>query len=455
MGWPLLKGGIIVEEREFLRLIEEKKYFQIKRELSEMNEVDVAELLDPLDTHTTLIIFRMLPKDMAVDVFSNFSKDQQLNIINLITDVELQQILDELFFDDMIDLIEEMPANIVNKILVASKEEERNQINEFLKYPEDSGGSIMTIEYVNLEKNMTVAQALDHIKDVGLTRETVYTCYVIDKERFLEGFVSLRTLVTSELDVIIGDIMEDVISVHTHDDQETIADTFRRYGFVAIPVVDNEGRLTGIITVDDIMDVIEQETTEDFQLMAAMSPSEEEYLGTRAWVLAKHRLPWLFVLMITATVTARIMGQYEDILATVVVLSTFIPMLMDTGGNSGNQSSTLIIRGLATGEIQTSDWLKVMLKEFQISILVGLGLSTVNFLRLVLIEKVALDISLTVSLTLVVTVVSAKIVGGLLPLIAKKLKMDPAIMAGPLITTIVDALSLFVYFRMATAILGI
>ena len=445
-----------MDELEFLELIEKKKYFEIKEKLSEMNEVDVAELLDPLDTHTTLLIFRMLPKDLAVDVFANFSKDQRLRFINLITDKELQDIIDELFFDDMIDLIEEMPANIVNKILMASKADERKLINQFLKYPQDSGGTIMTIEYVDLKKSMTVREALAHIKKIGITKETVYTCYVTNRNRVLEGFVSLRTLVVSDLDDRIEDIMErEVIYVHTNEDQETIATMFRRYGFLAIPVVDHEDRLTGIITVDDIMEVMEQEATEDFQIMAGMSPTEDEYLNTKVWNLARHRLPWLFILMITATVTARIMGRFEDVLASVIILNTFIPMLMDTGGNSGSQSSTLIIRGLATGEIETSDWLKVMWKELRVSLIVGVVLSLANFLRLVYIENADFLIALTVSLTLIVTVTSAKVVGGSLPLIAKKLKLDPAIMAGPLITTVVDALSLFVYFSIASLLLGI
>lgn len=445
-----------MNEERFLELIEEKKYIAIKKQLSDMNEVDVAELLDPLDTHTTLLIFRMLPKDLAVDVFSNFSKEQQINIINLITDEELQDIIDELFFDDMIDLMEEVPANIVNKILMETKEDERKLINQFLKYPADSAGSIMTIEYVDLRKKMTVKEALRHIKETGVTRETVYTCYVTDKKRTLEGFVSLRTLVTSEEDEVIEDIMEhEVIRVNTHDDQETVASVFVRYGFVALPVVDHENRLTGIITVDDIMDVIEQEATEDFQIMAAMLPSEDAYLNTKISTLARHRLPWLLILMITATVTGRIMGRFEDVLASVIILNTFIPMLMDTGGNSGSQSSTLIIRGLATGEIKTSDWWRVLLKEFRISIIVGIGLAFVNFLRLLLFEHIDIKISIAVSLTLVITVVSSKVVGGTLPLIAKKLNLDPAIMAGPLITTIVDALSLIVYFSIATLMLGL
>ncbi len=445
-----------MDERKILELIEEKKYLEIKKALSEMNEVDVAEILDPLDVHMTLLIFRMLPKDLAVEVFAHFSKEQQLSIINDITDRELKYIMDELFFDDMIDLIEEMPANIVNKILKNTKEEERKLINQFLRYPQDSAGSLMTIEYVNLRKSMTVKEALAHIKETGLNKETVYTCYVTDKKRTLEGFVSLRELVTADDDTIIEDMMEDeVIGVKTHDDQEVVASIFKKYGFLALPVVDNENRLIGIITVDDIMDVMEQEATEDFQIMAAMSPSEEAYLDTNVLTLAKHRLPWLLILMISATFTGRIMGKFEDVLASVVILSTFIPMLMDTGGNSGSQSSTLIIRGLATGEITTHDWYKVLWKEIRISLIVGVILSGINFLRLLIIEKVDMKISIAVSITLIIAVMLAKMVGGTLPLLAKKLKLDPAIMAGPLITTIVDALTLTVYFSIASALLGI
>ncbi|HEY8363562.1 MAG TPA: magnesium transporter [Tissierellaceae bacterium] len=445
-----------MDERRLLELIEQKKYIEIKKELSEMNAVDVAELLDPLDIPTTLLLFRMLPKDLAVEVFSYFSTDQQKEIINLITDKELEYIINELFFDDMIDLIEEMPANIVKKILKSSKEEERQLINQFLKYPPNSAGSIMTIEYVDLKKEMTVKEALRHIKKTGLSKETVYTCYVTDKKRVLEGIVSLRTLVVSDEDEILENIMEkDVIKVNTHDDQESVAAVFKKYGFLALPVVDNENRLIGIITVDDIMDVMEQEATEDFQLMAAMSPSEEAYLDTDVITLAKQRLPWLLILMISGTFTGRIMLKFEHVLSSVVILSTFIPMIMDTGGNSGNQSSTLIIRGLAVGEITTKDWLKVLWKEIRISSLVGIVLSVVNLFRLILIEKVQLIIALTVSMTLLTTVITAKIVGGILPLLAKKVKLDPAIMAGPLLTTIVDAISLTLYFLIARQLLGI
>ena len=445
-----------MDERRLEYLIQEKKYVTLKKELEGMNEADVAELLEPLDIHTSLLIFRMLPKDLAVDVFAHFSVEQQRNFISVVTDKELKDIIDELFFDDMIDIIEEMPANIVKKILLNAKEEERSLVNQFLRYPPDSAGSIMTIEYVDLKKAMTVKGALNHIKETGLDKETVYTCYVTDKNRKLEGIVSLRKLVISDEDDTIEDIMDrDVIYVHTNYDQETVAGMFKKYGFLALPVVDKEDRLTGIITIDDIVDVIDQETTEDFQKMAAMSPSEERYLDASIFNLAKQRVVWLLVLMISATFTGGIIRKYEGVLETVVVLTAFIPMLMDTGGNSGSQSSTLIIRGLALGEIDLKDAGKVMWKEFRISILVGLALAIVNFFRIYLLDNVGIFVSLTVSITLLATVIISKVVGGILPMIAKKMNIDPAIMAGPLITTIVDALSLIVYFGIASRILHI
>lgn len=443
-------------EERLQELMDQKAYKEIKKELSNLNEIDVADLLNPLDAGHTLLLFRMLPKDLAVGVFSNFTRDQQLAIIESATDSEVEDIIEELFFDDMIDIIEEVPANVVNKILLYAKEEERKLVNDFLNYPEDSAGRLMTIEYVSLRKGMTVEDALEHIKEVGLDREVIYTCYVLNSKRILEGFVSLRKIVTSSYDTLIDDIMEhEIISVNTHDDQEIVASVFNRYGFVALPVVDDENRMTGIITVDDIMKVMELETTEDFQIMGGTSPSEDEYLDTSVLRLVRNRLPWLLILMISATFTGRIMGKYEDVLLSVAVLSTFIPMLMDTGGNSGSQSSTLVIRGLATGDISTDDGLRVAWKEIRISVIIGVILALVNYARLRIVEGVAPLIGVTVTSTLFVTVVAAKLVGGILPIIAKKMKLDPAIMAGPLITTIVDAMSLFFYFQMAKLLLGI
>ena len=442
-----------MDERRLQELLQEKKYVTLKNELEELNPVDIAELLGYLDVYTRLLIFRMLAKDLAVEVFAHFTPEEQRDIIGLVTDKELKLIVEELFFDDMVDLIEEMPANIVKKILRHANKEERDLINQFLKYPPDSAGSIMTIEYVDLKKESTVRDALNHIKRAGLDKETVYTCYVTDNNRKLEGIVSLRKLVISDEDETIEDIMdEDVIYVHTHD-QETVAGIFKRYGFLALPVVDKEDRLTGIITVDDIMDVIDQEATEDFQKMAAMAPSEEKYLDTSIFDLAKHRVGWLLILMISATFTGNIIRKFEDVLSSVVILTSFIPMLMDTGGNSGNQSSTLVIRGLALGEIELKDVLKVMWKEFRISVMVGLSLSVINFFRIYLLDKVGWAVALTVSSTLFITVMIAKVLGATLPMIAKKLKIDPAIMAGPLITTIVDAISLMVYFSIASWII--
>jgi len=441
---------------EILQLIEDKEYFKVKKILEDLNEVDIAEILDELDQHNTLLIFRMLPKDLAVEVFAYFEPESQREIIEAITDKEVKNIVEELFFDDMIDLIEEMPANVVKKVLKHSSEDERKLINQFLMYPQESAGSIMTIEYVDLKKQMTVGEALKRIKETGISKETVYTCYVTDRNRKLEGVISLRLLVISDKDAVIGDLMEeDIIYVNTHDDQESVAAKFRKYGFLAVPVVDKEKRLTGIITVDDIMEVMEQEATEDFQRMAAMAPSEDAYLDTKVMVLAKQRILWLLILMVSATISGNIISRYEDILSAVVILTSFVPMLMDTGGNSGSQSSTLVIRGLATGEIQMKDSLKVLWKEFRISLMVGGALAAVNFLRLLLIVRTDYLIGILVSLTLMFTVVIAKLLGGMLPIAAKKLKLDPAIMAGPLITTIADALSLIVYFSMASVLLGL
>lgn len=443
-----------MRDERILELIEQKKYIDLKKELSEMNEVDISEIIEELDHATSLLVFRILPKDIAVEVFAHFSAEKQAEIINSVSDKELKFILDELFFDDMIDLIEEMPANIVNKILSNSSHEERVLINQFLKYPAHSAGSLMTIEYVELKKRMTVKEALDHIKETGLSKETIYTCYVTDNNKKLKGIVSLRNLVVADTDRLIEDIFhENIIYVETHDDQETVANTFRKYGFMALPVVDKEHRLTGIITFDDIMTVMEDEATEDLQRMAAMVPSEASYLNSGVFELAKMRLPWLLILMLGASITGSIITKFENLLSTYVVLTIFIPMLMNTGGNSGNQSSTLIIRGLATEDVSLNDAGKVLWKEFRISLVVGIILATVNFAKNMVIDRVGLTVSLTVSVTVALIVILAKMVGGILPLLAKKLKLDPAIMAGPLITTLVDGLALMVYFGIASVLL--
>lgn len=444
----------ILNKEMLFELIEKKQFQQLKELLSEMNEVNVAELLNELPSKSMLLVFRLLPKDLAAEVFAYFPKKTQNDLIDSITDKEVEELIDELFLDDIVDLVDEMPANFVNRILKYTDKEERSLINHFLKYPEDSAGSLMTIEFVHLKKEYTVKQSLDHIRETGLEKETVYTCYVTDSERRLEGIVSLRKLVVSDPNVIINDIMEtDIIYANTHDDREDVSLLFQKYGFIAIPIVDNEERLTGIITVDDMLEVIEQEATEDFQIMAAMSPDETPYLETGVWRLAMNRLPWLLILMISATFTGSIMMKYENMLQSVAVLSAFIPMLMDTGGNTGSQASTLVIRGLAIGEIEPKDFLKISFKEMRVALIVGAALASVNFLRLVFFSKVGVDVALTVCLTLIVCVTIAKFVGGNLPLLAKRLGFDPAIMASPFITTIVDAITLMVYFNIAHRIL--
>ncbi|MBD5638200.1 magnesium transporter [Clostridium botulinum] len=442
---------------KILELINGKKYSEAREELLKLNSVDIATLLEEVDNKKNmLVLFRLLPKDIEIDVFSYMSNDMQQYIIQSITHEEMTTIIDQLYFDDVIDLLEEMPANIVKKILLNTDDKKRKLINQFLKYEEDSAGSIMTIEFVDLKKEMTVEQAIERIRKTGVDKQTINTCYVIDKNRKLEGITSIRRLILSNKDVLIKDIMkENYVSINTFDDQEYVASQFKKYDLVSMPVVDKEHRLVGIITIDDIVDIIDQENTEDFHKMAAMEPSEEEYLKTGVFELAKHRIIWLLVLMISATFTGNIIRKSEDVLQSVVILASFIPMLMDTGGNSGSQSSTLVIRGLALGEIKLKDIFKVMWKEFRVSVVVGIVLSIVNFLRVYFIEKVSFMVSITVCISLFFTVVLAKVVGGILPIVAKKLKLDPAIMASPLITTIVDAVALLIYFGIAKMLLGI
>ena len=436
--------------------LEKNLLLEVKNKLILLNPIDIASILETLSKENTLKAFRILSKDLASEVFSYLSSEKQQEIIESSSDEELKRIIDDMFLDDTVDLIEEMPAGVVAKILKNTSVENRKLINQFLKYPEDSAGSIMTVEYVSLKNDMNVKESLERIISKLIKNETINDCFVIDKERKLVGTLPIRELIINQEEILIKNIMTDNFEkVQADTDREFVADLFRRYDLSTMAVVDTENRLVGIITIDDIVDVIDQENTEDFQKMAAMEPSDKEYLKESVFALAKHRILWLLILMISATATGTIIRRYEDTLQSVVVLAAFIPMLMDTGGNAGSQSSTLIIRGLALGEIKTKDVWKILWKEFRVSIIVGITLAIVNFLRILYFDKIGFTMTLVVCLSLFATVVIAKVVGGILPIAAKKLKLDPAIMASPLITTIVDACALVIYFTMATALLHI
>lgn len=436
------------------QLISEKRYSILKSELKKVLPADIADFLDGMDEKQVLLVFRLLPKEIAAEVFAYLSVERRAILSELVNENELSDIISELFFDDMIDLLEEMPANVVKKILKNTSEVERKMINQFLMYPDYSAGSLMTIEFVDLKKEMLVSEALERIRKTGLDKETIYTCYVMDAQRHLEGTISLKELVLSPVDRKIEEIMYiDPIFVNTHDDQESIADIFKKYDLLAVPVVDNEKRLVGIITIDDIVDVIEEEATEDIYKMAAIQPTDEEYINSGIFKLASKRIMWLLILMISATFTGQIIRNFEDTIKTVVVLTAFIPMLMDTGGNAGSQSSAIVIRSLVLAEVSPKDIFKVVWKEIRISLLVGIVLAAVNFLRIYILEGYSLTVAVTVSVTLLLTVIVAKTTGGVLPLIAKKLKLDPALVASPLITTIVDAITLTIYFFLAELII--
>ncbi|WP_315169255.1 magnesium transporter [Metaclostridioides mangenotii] len=436
--------------------INSSDYIGLKMELEKYNVVDIADFLETLKQDKMVLVFRLLPKDMSAEVFSYLTSNQQQYLIESITDSEIRYLLNGLFVDDAVDLLEEVPASMVKKILENINDEKRVLINQYLKYKPDSAGSIMTSEFVELGLKNTVKEAIDIIKKTGSNKETVYTCYVKNNERKLVGIVPLRTLMFESDEILVKDVMTTkIISITTNEDQEVVADMIRKYDLLSLPVVDSENRLVGIITVDDAMDVIEEENTEDFEKMAAISPSENEYLRTGVWELARNRIVWLLILMLSATITGSIISYFEDTLAAMIILTTFIPMLTDTGGNAGSQSATLVIRGLALGEIKTGDFLKVLWKEFRVSLICGLILSVVNFLRLVYISKVGIGIAFVVCITIALTVVIAKLVGGVLPIGAKKLGFDPALMASPLITTIVDSIVLVLYFYVASMVLGI
>ena len=442
---------------ELLAFMEAGKHQEFKEKARECLPVDIAEGLEEVEDSSKVIkLFRMLPKDIASDVFSYMTSDQQQLIAESATNAELKALVDDMFLDDTVDFLEEMPANVVKKVLQNADETTRATINQLLNYPENSAGSLMTIEYVDLHDYFTVRKAMDYIRRTGIDKETVYTCFVIDDQRHLVGQVSLRKLIIAPESTVIRDIMDtNIVSAKTTDDQEAVADDFRRYDLTSIAVCDKEERLVGIITIDDIVDVIQDENTEDIKKMAAIIPSDEAYLKTSVWNLVTHRLPWLLLLMISATFTSTIITHFETLLSGAVVLTAFIPMLMDSAGNSGSQTSVTVIRNMALGEVELSDWLRVLFKELRVAVLSGLALAAVNFLRMMIFTSAGTMVSLTVSVTLLCTVVIAMAVGCLLPMGAKRLGLDPAVMASPMITTIVDACSLLIYFMIASAMLGL
>ncbi|MBR1860800.1 MAG: magnesium transporter [Lachnospiraceae bacterium] len=441
---------------EIKELLETKQYTKLRQFLSELNDADIAAYMEELDGQELLKCFRILPKDLAADVFSYFDVDNQQMIITSLSERDAANIIDNLMADDAVDLLEEMPANIVKKLLANASPEARRDINHLLRYPEDSAGSIMTVEYVDLKESLTVNEAIERIKKVGIDSETINICYVLDPQRKLIGTVALRYLLLSEGDEIIGDIMhENVISLTTLMDQEEVARQFQKYDFTAMPVVDNENRLVGIITVDDVVDILQEETTEDMEKMAAILPTDKPYMKTTVFDTYKKRIPWLLLLMVSATFTGAIISSFEEALSVYAALIAYIPMLMDTGGNAGGQASVTIIRGLSLGEIEYRDIPRVIWKEVRVAVFCGLSLAVANFAKLMLFDRVGILVALTVCLTLVFAVLVAMLVGCLLPIGAKRIGFDPAVMASPFITTIVDALSLLLYFRIATLILGI
>ena len=447
--------------QEILVMVEEKEYVKARDLLLKNNEVDIAEILEEileeLDVDAAIIMFRMLPKDVSVEVFSYLPSEDQVDIISGITEREISYIIEELDFDDKIDVLEELPANVVDKILEKTTKEERRLINTFLNYPENSAGSLMTPDYISLRDNMTVGEALAHIKKEGMDSETVYTCYVKEEGRKLEGIVSLRSLVIHDDNMKVSELMStDYVYVNVYDDQEEVSEAFKKYGFLAIPVVDSEHRLVGIITVDDILDVIEEETTEDIERMAGvMDGSDTEYLDMGVFRHAKNRLPWLILLSVSLMITGSIIEQFEATLQQVVALTFYLPLLMGTGGNTGTQAATLIIRGLSLGDIELKDTLKVFWKELRVSIILGIVLSAFNFAKIMLIDRESVQIAITVCASMMAVVIFAKLIGGMLPMLAKRLGIDPALMATPMISSLTDMVSSFVYLLMATAVLGI
>ena len=441
---------------ELLQLVEQKQFRRLRTLLDDMNWVDIAEFLDELGPEDTILVFRLLPKETAAEVFTELEDtDDQERLINALSDQELREVLDELYLDDTVDLIEDMPANLVDRILRNTDRSTRSQINQLLNYPKDSAGSIMTTEFVYLHPDATVEESFNRIRKVGLDKETVYTCYVTEN-RILLGVVTVRRLLLSPYETKIRDIMEtNVLSVNTHEDKEDVAQMFSKYDLSAVPVVDGDDRLVGIITFDDAMDVMEEEATEDIEKMAAILPTDKPYFQTGVVETWKHRIPWLLLLMISATFTGMILGFFEEALAANAALTLFIPMLMDTGGNSGSQASVTVIRAMSLGDIEFSDVFQVVWKEARVGMLCAATLGIVVFFKVIIIDQKSILMAFVVALTIFATIVIAKLVGCLLPMLAKRLGFDPAVMASPFITTVVDALSLVIYFLIATQVMSI
>ena len=441
----------VVDEELLMELLDQKKYREIRELLADMNEADIAEIMDDMENEESLRLFRILPKDTAAEVFADLEMDDQQFIIQALSESEAGFIIDNLMSDDAADLLEEMPASVVTRLLANARPDTRKDINHLLRYPEDSAGSVMTVEFVDLQEHMTVGDAIKKLRRIGLDRETVNYLYVVDKERVLVGIVALRYLIMHDDEDVIGDFMnENIIAINTLDDQEEAARMLQKYDFNAMPVVDNEGRMVGIITIDDVVDILEEEATEDIEKMAAILPTDKPYLRMTVFETYKKRMPWLLLLMISATFTGMLITSYETALASYVILTAYIPMLMDTGGNAGSQASVSIIRGISLQEIEFSDLFEAIWKEIRVAVLCGCTLAVTNFAKLMLFDKVGLTIALIVCSTLVLVVCIAKMVGCTLPLVAARIGFDPAVMASPLITTIVDAISLSVYFLIAT-----
>ena len=431
---------------QIIKFLEERNFKELKEELENLHPVDLVDAMEELDKKQRMLVFRLLSKEEAAEVFTDMNSDMREELLEALTDSELKEIMDEMYVDDTVDVLEEMPANVVDRLLMATDEETRKQINTLLQYPEDSAGSIMNIEYISLRKEMTVADAILKIRQVGINRETIYTCYVTEKRKLI-GVVDVKDLLTAGESRLIEEIMdENVIYARTLDDQEQVANQINKYGLVAIPILDHEDCMVGIVTVDDAMLVLQDETTEDISIMAGVSPNEDSYFGTSVFQHAKNRSLWLMLLMLSATVTGEILGHYEDAMAVMPVLITFIPMLMGTGGNCGSQSSTLVIRGLAVGEIEFKDIFRVLFKEIRVAVVVGLMLAVVNGLRIYIMYDQNVMLAGALGLTMIAVVSMAKCIGCILPLLAKKLGLDPAIMAAPLITTILDTCTILVYF---------